>query len=120
VKPRPSPGLRPELLPVDFVKTRSECSFALTCSENCCALQGQHSEVPLCNVNILERLGLALLRDSLDLGSLPLLNFPVPPAAAVGILGSAVASSCFTSCHMTAQTLEKSQSPCRVLFIVSR
>lgn len=113
VKPTWSPGLRPELLLVDFVKTRFEYFFAQRCSENCCAFEGQHSEVPICNVNTLERLGLALLSLA------QLLNFLILTTAttsAVGILASAVTSSCFVNCQLTAQALGKPQTPYKVLF----
>lgn len=97
---------------VDFVKTRFESSFALRCSENCCALQGQHSEVTICNVNRLGRLGLALLSlGELGPWGITAFEFSDPRGAAVRIPAPAGASSHSPSCQMTAQAPEKHKVP---------
>lgn len=82
---------------VDFVKTGFEGSFAVRCSEDCCALQGQRSEVPICNVNRLGKPGLALLSawESWNLA----VEFSDPPFS-VRILALAEGSSHFPRCQM--------------------
>lgn len=103
-------------LTVDFIKTRFEISFALRCSENCCALQGQHSEVPTCNVNRLGKLGLAWgsTWESWNLAC----EFSDAPSAGVGILSRSqlplphVPGNCWST--------RKTESPCRVLLTECR
>lgn len=112
VKRRWSPGLRLELLPVDFqnqiwVLLHSVMFWKLLCPQG----SAQWSAYMQCIFTWKARSSLG----QLGCWAITAFEFSNLLAAVVGILASAAASSRFLSCQITAQALEKSQSPCRVL-----